>query len=371
MKLFKQKEKEFYYNISDLDKTNAVYKIAIGKRSNGKTYAVIKKIIKEYFKTGKPSAYIRRFDSDLKSVSMSNLIAPELQEYIKKLSRGKYDSVIYKARKIYLGKSDAKTRKITTSGNVLIYCYALSTWEHEKGGDPGELYCIFFDEFLTRGAYLKDEFILFSNLISTLKRDRTVNIYMMGNTVNQYSPYWDEMGIYNIEKQKKGTIYIYTYNDPKLTVAVEYCADSLNTKETDYYFAFDNPQLDMITNGDWEQGRYKHLKERYTKEDIYFTFHVIWKGHILKGNVYKRNKQLFIYYMHETNQNFSPSDKDIIYTDRPCKSLLHCNSFREYNTKKQKLIYNLMKAGRDYYTDNTTGENVRNFMLNGGDSIAI
>lgn len=360
MKLFKIKDREFYYNLSDIEKTNATYKIIIGKRSNGKTHAVMEKIIREYFKTGKPSVYLRRYDTDIKAVAMSSLISPDLHDLIEKLSHKKYNTVVYKAKKLCLAKYDKLKDKTVTSPKVLIYAYALNTWEHEKGGDVGGIYCLCFDEFLTRGSYLTDEFIQFSNVISSVKRDREIQIYMLGNTVNKYCPYWEEMGLYNVENQKQGTICIYTYNDEKLTVAVEYCTDSENTKSTDYYFAFDNPQLDMIKSGTWEESNYRHLKERYTKDDIYMTFYVKFKGHYIKGTIFKRQCNLFIYFYAET-QKPEITEDTILYTDEPVKSLYHSNSFDRFNTRKQQLIFKLLKQSRDYYSTNTVGEIVRNF----------
>lgn len=364
MKLFKIKEKEYYYNLADIDKTGATYKIIIGKRSNGKTHAVMERIIREYFKSGLPSVYLRRYDTDIKSVAMKNIISTDLCKLIEKLSHKKYNTVVYKAKKLYLAKYDKLKDKIITSPNVLLYAYALNTWEHEKGGDIGDIFCLCFDEFLTRQAYLTDEFILFANVISSVKRDRKIEVYMLGNTVNKFCPYWSEMGLYDIENQKQGTICIYTYNSKSLTVAVEYCSDSENTKSTDYYFAFDNPALDMIKKGTWEESNYRHLKERYTKEDIYYTFYIKFSGHYIKGTVFKREKSLFIFYNSETKKP-DITENDIFYTDEPIKSLYHSNSFGIWNSKKQHLVYNLMKQHRDYYSNNTVGEIVNNFIKEG------
>lgn len=368
MRLFKIKDKEFYYNLRDIDKTGATYKLIIGKRSNGKTFAVMQKIIKEYFKKGLPSVYLRRYDTDIKSVAMKNIIAPELCKLIEKLSNKRYNTVTYKAKKLYLARYDKLKDKVITSSKVLLYCYALNTWEHEKGGDIGEIYCICFDEFLTRQNYLNDEFILFSNVVSSVKRDREIQIYMLGNSVNKYSPYWDEMGLYDIENQKQGTICIYTYNDEKLTVAVEYCTDSENTKKTDYYFAFDNPALDMIKKGTWEESNYRHLKERYTKDDIYYIFYVKFSGHYIKGTVFKRDKNLFLYFYAVTDIP-KIDEKTIFYSDEPIKSLYHSNSFSNWNCKKQHLIYNLIMQNRDYYSTNTVGEIINNFIKEGDKNV--
>ena len=47
-----QKEKSQYYDIGPIDATNAVYRMIIGQRSNGKTYSVCRHMVEDYFKKG-------------------------------------------------------------------------------------------------------------------------------------------------------------------------------------------------------------------------------------------------------------------------------------------------------------------------------
>ena len=65
-----------------------------------------------------------------------------------------------------------------------------------------------------------------------------------------------EMGLTHIDKMKQGTIDVYTYGTSELTVAVEYCESMKGSKENNYYFAFNNPKLNMITSGAWELNLY-------------------------------------------------------------------------------------------------------------------
>ena len=52
---------------------------------------------------------------------------------------------------------------------------------------------------MTRDIYLKDEFAIFANIISSLVRDREIKcIYMLANTVNKYCPYFEDMGLYHV-----------------------------------------------------------------------------------------------------------------------------------------------------------------------------
>lgn len=370
MKIFRIKEKEKYYNSSDIDETNALYRLIIGKRGNGKTFSIIRKIIKAFLENEKPSAYLRRYSEDIKKENLQGLFVSEHLEYIVKKTKGKYNAVEYISHKFHLVKLDAEGNIVNRCKIPILYTLSVAGWEHAKGQDRGKLNYILFDEFCTRGNYLQNEFVLFSNIVSSLIRDRDGTIiYMVANTVNIYSPYWAEMGIYNIEKMKKGQINIYSYNNKDLTVAVEYCADSTNTAEISKYFAFDNPQLQMITNGDWEQSNYRHLQDSFTKNDIYFTFYVKFTGHYVKGIVYKQNNNIILFF-HNITKHVDISETDLFYTDEPILSRYHANSFKHIKLEKQRLILNLLNTNRDYYNNNTTGEIINNFKK-WGEKIAI
>src|SRR5690606_4040116 len=111
----------------------------------------------------------------------------------------------------------------------------LSDTEHNKSISYPRVEIIFFDEFITKHLYLNDEFILFMNTISTIVRQRTnVTIYMCGNTVDKYCPYFKEMGLNHVHKMEQGTIDVYRYGNSKLTVAVEYCASTKRKKKNNF-----------------------------------------------------------------------------------------------------------------------------------------
>lgn len=367
MKIFKVKNNDIYYNLSDIDNTGALFRLVIGQRSNGKTYAVLKKILTHYIKKKTASAYIRRYAEDIRPANIKNLLSPHIN-LIRKLTRGKFNNFILKSNCFYLcyipeNSKTGKPEKIDPT--PCLYLISLSQWEHTKGADRGQLDYLVFDEFCTRAKYLENEFIIFSNVISSLIRNREPQaIYMLANTVNKYCPYFEEMGLYNIEDIKQGEIYLYDYNDEKTQVAVEYSRQAGATDTVSKFFAFENPQLDMIKNGAWEEANYRHLEKRYTKDDIYFTFYLQFTNHILKANVYKVNKDLCILFFRCTNLP-SITDSDTLYTDRPTTCLNHVNSFLICNTKKQELIKNIIMQNKDYYSSNSVGEIVNNFKKEG------
>ena len=151
--------KPTFYSLKNIMKKNAIYNIIIGQRSNGKTYSVISLMLRTFIKTGVPSAYIRRLDSELIPSTLFTLLKPHIDD-IKKLTKGEYNDYLYKARVFYLVSRNERG-DIEKISEPCIYCYALSISKNSKGADRGEIAYTLFDEFLTRKFYLNNEFIIY------------------------------------------------------------------------------------------------------------------------------------------------------------------------------------------------------------------
>ena len=64
-----------FYSLQAIEKLSAIYNVIIGKRSNGKTYACLEKIIRTYASTGKQGAYLRRYREDFRGKRGDQLFA--------------------------------------------------------------------------------------------------------------------------------------------------------------------------------------------------------------------------------------------------------------------------------------------------------
>lgn len=360
-----------YYSLKKIDSKKAIYNIIIGQRANGKTYAVIEKAVKAYFKTGARTAYLRRFKEDLTSRNISELITPHLPT-IEKLSKGRFNAIKYYRQEFWFVFKNEKGEVIDQSETSVIKCFSLNTWESAKGADNGFFSMILFDEFLTRQYYLKDEFIIFTQLLSSIIRNRDgTTIYMLANTVNKYCPYFAEMGLTNIDKMLQGSIDVYRYGNSDLTVAVEYCAESGTSKKVSKYFAFDNPRLQMVTSGTWELDNYPHCPCDYDKKDILYHAFIRFNGAIIHGEVikyydnYNRTVHRFVYFYQQTK----PLDYDkveVMYTDLADSNFLHCNGINKQPTKLHEMFIDLIRNHKDFYNNNETGEIVRNWKIQNG-----
>ena len=363
--------KSEFYSLKKIDSKKALYNVIIGQRSNGKTYAVIKRAIENYFKTGARTAYLRRFKEDLTPRNISELLTPHM-DLIEKLSRGKWNSIKYFNREFRFVSRNEKGDIIEQDENSIIKCFSLNTWESAKGADNGYFNMIIFDEFLTRGFYLQDEFIIFGNLLSSILRNRDGTIiYMLANTVNKYCPYFAEMGLYNVDKMEQGTIDVYRYGESGLSVAVEYCASSNATKHINKYFAFNNPRLNMVTKGTWEIANYPHCPIKYEKEDIighcfvYFNDNLIHAEIVSCIDTTNKSKHLFVFFYNQTKP-IEIEDIECMYTDKPDSNILHCHNINDRPTKLHELFIKLLTQHNDYYNTNETGEIIRNWKVQVG-----
>lgn len=355
-----------YYSYNNIDKLDATYNLIIGQRSNGKTFGWCRKAIDAYLDEGLPSAYIRRHDEQIRPTNIANLFNPHA-DYIEQKTNGKYNAVVYRLHAYYLARY-AKTatgdeKKVAQDKNPFCRTYAISTAETTKGADAGEIKYVCFDEFMTRRFYLNNEFVLFQNLLSSLIRTRSgVKIYMLANTVNKFCPYFTDMGLRNVSKQKQGTIDIYKMGKSDTTIAVEYCSQSEVSVPVSKYFAFDNPQLEMISSGAWEIALYRHAPENISAYRVIFRFFVLFDNQIVQGDVYMYKGYPIVLYHMKTTPVKDP-DRSIMYIqDTIDGNPLHQVDLRAAPTKAQKLVFDLMHYQKAFYANNEVGEIINNWM---------
>ena len=352
-----------YYSLNKINKKNATYNVIFGERSNGKTYATLKQVLENYFSDGLQFAYIRRWSVDVQPKRMNNLFNAIIEDgYLEKLSGGKFTAIFYRTGRFYLCTYNDKGKPIYNEDDVIGYAFSLSENEHNKANSYPRVTTIIFDEFLTNKIYLPDEFILFMNTVSTIVRQRTnVRIYMLGNTVNKYCPYFKEMGLTNILSMKQGSIDLYTYGDSKLKVAVEYADSKKKFKKNNFYFAFNNPKLKMITGGAWELNIYPHAPVKWLPKNIIFTYFIDFNDNIYQCEIINKDTNVFTY-IHEKTTPIKNPDKDIIYTlDYNPKINYNVNILKPLTDYQNKITW-FYTHDRVYYQDNNVGDAINNYL---------
>ena len=350
-----------FYRLTEILKRKCQYNIIFGERSNGKTFACLEKILKDYLSQGKQGAIIRRWDLDFKRGRGDSMWSGHIDAGL--LNKTEWDGIEFKTGAWTLYKWDEDLNKKVYDNQPFCYSFALSNMEHDKSTSYPNIKNIVFDEFLTRQNPLPDEFILFMNCLSTIIRHRDdVIIFMLGNTVNKDSIYFKEMGLKHIAKMQQGDIEVYEYGDSGLRVAVEYCGEGVRQKKkSDKYFAFDNAKLKMITSGTWELAIYPHLPCKYKPKDIKFRYYIKYDDVLLIAEVIRINNNMFTY-IHKCNEIKDP-DKNIVYSTEVD---YRKNWRRRINGGIDKIdskIWEFYKKDKVYYQDNEIGEIVRNYLI--------
>lgn len=279
---------------------------------------------------------------------MQTLFTP-FKEYLEKRN-GK---VIFKKGAFYFVDLD------TEEETIMAYALSISEVEHMKSSSYENVTTVIFDEFLTRRVYLVNEFVSFMNVLSTIIRKReNVIIFMLGNTVNRYCPYFSEMGLKNVEHMKQGTIDVYRYSSG-MTVSVEYCSNLNKGKKGSSYFAFDNPDLKMITDGKWELGIYPHVSWNLYSENIFYSFVISFNNKLYQGDIYNDDNGIYIY-IHEKTSAIKESTLVFSLESKPNK-LYNVSVFTGGN-KVLNLIKNLFLNNKVFYQDNSVGDAINNYL---------
>lgn len=364
-----------YWDINRILEYSANWYVVFGQKSNGKTYGIIRYAIERYFKDGLPAVYLRRYKEELTEYNIQKVFQPH-SELIFKLSDGKYNCIQYYRRRAYLAKIDGD--KISRAKKPIFFTYALTTYEKENGGDIGETSLIFFDEFFTRENYLRDEMIKLYTCISNIVRDRTnTQIFLAGNTVNFHAPFFNEIGV-NIKDLKQG--YINEINfETGTKIVLEWCDSSNVTADTsNKLFGFSQKALKLTHTGEFTIDEYKKMTyedifEFNTQCKILFQFRCAGLSDIecyILTHKITSQPILFFRDIEEINSRFFATNHyDIIY-----RKHLTTDDFSEIDSlpnviynfysipKISQLIKSLLLQQRDYYTNNATGEYVKNIV---------
>ena len=361
-----------YYNLKKILTKHAKYNIIFGLRSNGKSYQVLLHGLEKYLKDGSSIAIIRRFREDFRgkrgAAMFSNLVQNEKGEnMVKKLTNGEYTNIIYQSSRWYLANWDEDTQKWITKDDPLGYAFALSEMEHDKSTSYPNINTVLFDEFITRSVYLPDEFVLFMHCLSSIIRNRdTVEIFMCANTVAgaKYNPYFKEMGLKHVAEMKPGDIDVYKYANKDLTVAVEFSDSPNRSRPSDVYFAFDNPKLAMITgHGDvWELDFYPHINHAIEKNDIMYSYFIIFEDNILQADIVMNDHERFTF-IHQKTTPIKNEDTDVVFSLTPDEKNNHYISLLKPADNLSKKIITFFANNKVFYQSNDIGEIVNQYLM--------
>ena len=235
--------KDFYDPKHLLEKSGDI-NVVWGQRSNGKTYSYLKHALENFRDTGRTFVYVRRWAEDTSIKNMAKLMSPLPIEDI----FGIGSTITFAKGAFWLNKESEK------EPSCLGWAISLNQVAHTKSQTFTGAQIVILDEFLQLKSerQLRDEFDAWEQTLSTvLRTTNDAKIFILGNSVSKYSPYFTPYGI-DPNQMKQGEIKVIDLpnekGDPTRVVA-DWCAFNPKVgKRTSKYVRGSK----MAKTGEWE-----------------------------------------------------------------------------------------------------------------------
>ena len=357
-----------YYSISKIKKEKADYNIIIGERGNGKTYSVQEEMIKNFLKDGSQCFILRRWMEDVKPSNAMNFWDGKLTAKLRDMSGGRFRNIILKGMRYIAVDYDDKDKPIINEENTIGYVWDLNEAERLKGQSFPYVKDIVFEEFisLSQMGYLPDEVTYFLNVISTIIRDRTdVTIWMLGNTVNPYNPYFKHFGIKGLEL-KQGEIWTKTDTITGCKIAVEFCemrrTGSLKNTSAKYFaFGSADGSTDMILTGQWQLPDYPVMKFRPSFSCKKMM--IVFDDHLMSLHLMTDDRGRSYLYVKEEDPKMHITEDMTVLDMTPSMKRNHFTAFQNLRANDEtRLISSLLSNKKIWYDNRMTGAYFNNFL---------
>ena len=225
---------------------DASYFVFYGERNDGKSYGG-----KEYaldttvVQDNKKFIYMRRKHSQIVKSKMRKQFDDMNNVIFNLYGRKRYIS--YDSQRGFYYDDEEE--------NVIGYALSIEDCMDIKSIPQVEIGCIIVDEFIDFN-YFDEEIRLFLNIISTICRDYPdIKIFMFGNTINEFCPYFKLFG-FNPKELRQGEPYYIEHSLGVKAVVMHTPTkvDDLSLKKKkNRYIGFDNNEsVKMILFGEWD-----------------------------------------------------------------------------------------------------------------------
>lgn len=355
--------KQTFYRLEKLNDTipEANYRILLGERSNGKSFAVKERgALRAWNSPTDKFMLFRRWGVDIK--------ASYVEQYFKDLpitaiTNNECNTINCTGGKIYLARYNSESKVKVSSVAHIGYYRDLCGEQHCVSQNFDDVSMGIFEEFVSRDYYLPNEPEKLQQFVSTFARRRFVPVYMIGNTISRVCPYFRDWELTRIMRQKIGTIdkyEIHTGNydeDGKeiiVIISVEYCENS--GKNSKMFFG---KPSEMITSGTWQVKAYPHLEGKLCEYRVMHKLIFIHTG--FKFEMFfllDKNNNPFWYVRPFTDDVKSPKLQNMRFVTHTYNELIGLPSlntsigFKPF-TDDERIAFNYME--RVCFSDNLTG----------------
>lgn len=344
-----------YYRLTRILPQKAQFNILLGQRSNGKSFSVKEECVKEAFLGMGKLIYLRRWDLELKQDDIQDYF---LDTPVKDFTDGQYNFIEVFRKRIYLANVDDEGK--VERGPCIGRAASLSSSEHLKSViQRGEYKNIIYEEFCTNSGYLRNEPNVLMQFVATCFGTQNVGrVWLIGNTVSRYNPYFYTWQLRNIQKMQPGDLDLYEYTTEdgnKIRLAVEFCSTMQMSNKM--YFGDSAAQ---ITTGVWETESQQTVPEEFGKFSVEYNVFMQMEQFffILKVIKNKAGELLLLVAPGEAEDREKIPRKildhvsgDPLATDRMVPI-----------TAGDQIILNLFKLGKICYANNLTGSDFKSIL---------
>lgn len=350
---------------------NAQYYILVGQRSNGKTFCVLERLIDNWWKSGETmsNAIIRRWEEDFNksrgAKTFENFIANQDRgNILVSKTNNQYNNIVWENRSWWAIYQDENGEEVRRSPTPIAMSFAITQEPHYKSSGYPRVQDILFDEMVST-SYLVDEFISFCNLLSTIIRLRDdIKIFMCGNTLSGYCPYFAEMGLKHIRQMKQGDIDLYKMGEEGRMKIVVYMTDSISKKgkPSDIYFCFDNSKLQMITGESvFELANYPHCPVKYKPKDVKLNYFILFDSEVFHCEIIEHDKSWFTY-IHRKTTPIKDENNEIIFKQEFDHRPNFYRRITKPSDKLSKFITSFFVEDKVFYQDNEVGDMINQYL---------
>lgn len=342
--------------------------VLLSERAIGKTTGILILALVMHVMYGTTAVYCRsskyqiapKHTSDLYNVIITN-------DYVRKITDGEYNSVTYNRRKWYLCTVDENGEITNKDPEPCCHMVAIDEALESKSSlnlPLGDI--IIFDEFVTPAGYTpSNEFVMFCDLISTIFRLReSGKIFLLGNTINKYSQYYDDLEISDIVRGMDIGDKRERHGDNKTPVYIEIVKPSANFQVkkrswVDRFMSFSKPELSSITGRSvWAVENYPHIPD-----DSYHTIsnkiYLYTAGRYIRLEIVSNDVIGVCIYAHWATSVY---DDSIILTNELIDTP---NKYRYLgNNTLEMFIRKIIRAGKMFYASNDVGSCFNNYLMN-------
>lgn len=341
-----------------IDSNSLHYLIMIGQRSNGKSYAAKELALRNAVK-GEQFCYLRRHKEDIQDYMILEYFADMLipdkkgRNAIQRITKNKYNAIAVYRKAIYFAVADEEK---TVRGDVIGYAHALSGLEGLKSRQFPKVTLVLFEEFIATGLYLFEEPNKLQQYTSTIFRQRSGCVIMIGNTISRIVPYFNEWSLDGIPQQEQGSLDIYKYhtgepdNITETRIGVFLCGSIKHNSGM-----FFGQAAKMIVGGLWDRSEQPHPeKDVEAYEKLYtavfkFSEKAVYLMTLLKDR--SDNSKVFWYVEPKTSE-IQPNTR--VICPQFNASPLYTTDFIPI-VEKERYVWDLFRQNKIAYSDNLTG----------------